>query len=53
MLQSEATSGLAVHKELRGALPIGSKVFDCKLAADRYQFTAAGKAGPYTCGARE
>ena len=50
MLQSEATSGLAVHKELRGALPIGSKIFDYKLAGDRHQFTAAGKAclGPYT-----
>ena len=33
MLQGEATSGLAVHKELRGALPIGSKVFDYELAA--------------------
>ena len=33
MLQGEATSGLAVHKELRGALPIGGKVFDYELTA--------------------
>jgi hypothetical protein len=31
-------------------LPVGSKDFDCKLAGDRHQFAAAGKAclGPYT-----
>jgi serine/threonine protein kinase/peptidoglycan hydrolase-like protein with peptidoglycan-binding domain len=33
VLQSEAISGMAVHKELRGALPIGSRLFGYELAA--------------------